>query len=108
MKYLPIPSKLYEQNRQRFIKQMKPNSVAIFAGNPILSTNGDAIYTYRPNSDVLWLSGIVQEKSMVILYPDNLDESAREVLVLLRPNEQLEKWEGHKLRKEEATAISGI
>ncbi len=108
MKYLPIPSKLYEQNRQRFIKQMKPNSVAIFAGNPILSTNGDAIYTYRPNSDVLWLSGIVQEKSMVILYPDNLDENAREVLVLLRPNEQLEKWEGHKLRKDEATAISGI
>ncbi|RYD54624.1 MAG: M24 family metallopeptidase [Sphingobacteriales bacterium] len=108
MKYLPIPSKLYTQNRQRFIKKMKPNSIAIFPGNPILSTNGDAIYTYRPNSDVIWLSGVVQEKSMVILYPDNPDQNAREVLVLLRPNEHLEKWEGHKLRKDEATAISGI
>lgn len=108
MKYLPIPSKLYTQNRQRFIKVMKPNSVAIFAGNQIIPTNGDATYTYRPNSDILWLSGIVQEKSMVILYPDNPDKSAREVLVLLRPNEHLEKWEGHKLRKDEATAISGI
>lgn len=108
MKYLPIPSKLYEQNRKRFIKKMKPNSVAIFPGNPILTTNGDAVYTYQPNSDVLWLSGIVQEKTMVILYPDNPDKSAREVLVLLRPNEHLEKWEGHKLRKEEATSISGI
>lgn len=87
---------------------MKPNSVAIFAGNQIIPTNGDATYTYRPNSDILWLSGIVQEKSMVILYPDNPDKSAREVLVLLRPNEHLEKWEGHKLRKDEATAISGI
>jgi Xaa-Pro aminopeptidase len=57
---------------------------------------------------VLWLSGVEQEKSMVILYPDNPDKSAREVLVLLRPNEHLEKWEGHKLRKDEATAISGI
>lgn len=87
---------------------MKPNSVAIFPGNPILPTNGDAIYTYRPNADVVWLSGVVQEKSLVILYPDNPDKNAREVLVLIRPNEHLEKWEGHKLRKDEATAISGI
>ena len=108
MKYLPIPSKLYTQNRQRFIKKMKPNSIAIFPGNPILPTNGDQNYVYWRNSDVVWLSGVVQEKSMVILYPDNPDQSAREVLVLLRPNPDLEKWEGHKLRKEEATAISGI
>lgn len=108
MKYLPIPSKLYEQNRKRFIKKMKPNSIAIFPGNPVFSTNGDAVYTNQPNSDVVWLSGIVQEKSMVILFPDNPDKTAKEVLVLLRPNEHLEKWEGHKLRKDEATAISGI
>lgn len=87
---------------------MKPNSIAIFPGNQVLTTNGDAIYTYRPNADVVWLSGVVQEKSMVILYPDNPDKNAREVLVLIRPNEHLEKWEGHKLRKDEATAISGI
>ena len=108
MKYEAIDPKLYNQNRERFIKAMKPNSVAIFPGNPVLLANGDAQYVYIPNSDVLWLSGIVQEKSMVILYPDNPDQTAREVLVLLRPNEMLEKWEGHKLRKEEATAISGI
>lgn len=108
MKYAPLPSKLFTQNRQRFIKKMKPNSVAIFPGNPVLPTNGDAIYTYRPNADVLWHSGIVQEKSMVILYPDNPDQNAREVLVLVRPNEMLEKWNGHLLRKDEATAISGI
>jgi Xaa-Pro aminopeptidase len=108
VKYQPLPSGLYTQNRQRFIKAMKPNSVAIFPGNPVLPTNGDGVYTYRPNADVLWLSGVVQEKSMVILYPDNPDPNGKEVLVLLRPNEHLEKWEGHKLRKEEATTISGI
>lgn len=108
MKYLKIPSVLYTKNRERFIKKMKPNSIAIFPGNPVLPTNGDAIYTNRPNSDVLWLSGIVQEKSMVILYPDNPDKNGRELLVLTRPNELLEKWNGHLLRKDEATAISGI
>jgi Xaa-Pro aminopeptidase len=108
MKYLKIPSVLYAKNRERFIKKMKPNSIAIFPGNPVIPTNGDAIYTNRPNSDVLWFSGIVQEKSMVILYPDNPDKNGRELLVLTRPNELLEKWNGHLLRKDEATAISGI
>jgi len=108
MKYEAINPKLYSNNRQRFIKKMKPNSIAIFPGNPVLPANGDSVYTYRPNSDVIWLSGVIQEKSMVILYPDNPDQKAREVLVLLRPNEHLEKWEGHKLRQDEATAISGI
>lgn len=108
MKYLALPQQLYNQNRARFIKKMKPNSIAIFPSNLNLPENGDAQYAFRPNSDILWLSGIRQEKTMVVLYPDNPDVNAREILVLLRPNEHLEKWEGHKLRKEEATAISGI
>ena len=108
MKYLPIPSKLYEQNRQRFIKKMKPNSVAIFPCSPVFPKGGDGTYGYKPDADVLWLSGITQEKTIVVLYPDNPDKNAREILVLLRPNELLEKWVGHKLRKDEATALSGI
>ena len=108
MKYLALPQQLYNQNRARFIKKMKPNSIAIFPSNLNLPENGDAQYAFRPNSDILWLSGIRQEKTMVVLYPDNPDVNAREILVLLRPNEHLEKCEGHKLRKEEATAISGI
>ena len=108
MKYLPITPKLYTQNRQRFMKKMKPNSIAIFPANPVLPENGDAVYSYKANSDVVWLSGITQEKTMVILYPDNADSTAREVLVVQRPNEHLEKWNGHLLRKDEAAAVSGI
>lgn len=108
MKYLPISPRLFTRNRERFISKMTPNSMAIIVGNPQLTTNGDAIYTYKPNSDLVWLSGVIQEKSMLILYPDNPDETAREVLVLLKPNPDLEKWEGHKLRKDEAREISGV
>jgi Xaa-Pro aminopeptidase len=90
------------------MKKMKPNSIAIFHYNPVLPENGDAAYSYKANSDVVWLSGIVQEKTMVILYPDNADKNAREILVIQRPNELLEKWNGHLLRKDEATDISGI
>lgn len=108
MKYEAIDSALYTQNRQRFMQAMKPASIAIFPENPTLPANGDATYAYIPNSDVLWLSGIRQEKTMVILFPDNPDQTAREVLVILRPNEHLEKWEGHKFTKAEARALSGI
>lgn len=108
MKYHAIKSGLFTENRKRFIKKMKPNSIAVFHAHPGLPENSDAQYGYKPNSDVVWLSGIVQEKTMVILYPDNLDKAYREVLVILRPNELLEKWEGHKLTKDEAATISGM
>ena len=108
MKYNTIPASLYTHNRERFVEKMAPNSLAIFPASPELPKSGDGTFAYSPDADVLWLSGIVQEKTMVILYPDNPDKNGQEILVLLRPNELLEKWMGHKLRKEEATALSGI
>lgn len=108
MKYHAIDPKLYALNRERFIKKMKPNSIAIFHAHPTLPENGDAIYHEKPNSDVVWLSGIIQEKTMVVLYPGNPDKKYREVLVILRPNETLEIWYGHKHTREEASKISGI
>lgn len=108
MKYLPIDSRLYTQNRQRFVAEMQAGAMAVFHANPVFAENGDAVYAYKPNSNIIWLSGIVQEKTMVILFPDNPDPKGREVLVIQRPNELLEKWNGHLFRKEEARAISGI
>lgn len=108
MKYHVLPSSLFAKNRERFSKKMSANSIAIIHAHPSLPENGDAQYAYKPNTDVIWLSGVVQEKTMVILYPNHPDKQYREVLVILRPNELLEKWEGHKLTREEATAISGI
>jgi Xaa-Pro aminopeptidase len=108
MKHLPINPELFKTNRQRFVERMKPNSIAIFVSNDEVPRNGDAIYTFHQNSDLYWLSGIMQEDSMVILFPDNPDPKYREVLVLVRPNEMKEKWDGKRLRREEATTISGI
>jgi len=108
MKYLPLNPQIFITNRARFIKEMAPNSIAIFNSNDELPINADAIHKFKQNSDLLWLTGIDQEDSMLILFPDNPEKKFREVLVLVRPNEQKEKWNGKRLRKEEATAISGI
>src|ERR1700754_912995 len=108
MKYFPVQPELFTANRSRFMAAMEPASIAIFVSNDEMPSNGDAHYTFRQNSDLFWLSGIYQEDSMVILFPDNPDPKYREVLVLVRPNELKEKWDGRRLRAEEAKKMSGI
>jgi len=108
MKYLPLDPELFIKNRERFIKHLLPNSIAVIVSNDEMPSNGDALYPFKQNSDLFWLSGIVQEDSMLILFPDNPDPKYREVLVLVRPNELKEKWDGRRLRADEAKDISGI
>lgn len=108
MKYLPLKPALFKQNRKRFIARMEKNAIAIFNSNDELPSNGDAFFPFKQNSDLYWLTGIEQEDSMLILFPGNPDKKYQEVLVLVRPNELKEKWDGRRLRAKEAEAISGI
>jgi Xaa-Pro aminopeptidase len=108
MKFQPVNPSLYSQNRARFVKEMLPNSVAVFVSNDEWPSNGDALHPFKQNSDLYWLCGIQQEDTVLILFPDNPDPRYREVLVLTRPNELKEKWDGRRLRAGEAKAISGI
>ena len=108
MKYLPLNKQIFIDNRKRFMKEMKPNSIAIFVSNDEWPSNGDALHAFKQNTDLFWLSGIEQEDSMVILFPNCPDPKYREVLVLVRPNELKEKWDGKRLRTADGTAISGI
>ena len=108
MKNLPLNPELFVQNRERFVSRMKKNSIAIIVSNDESPSNGDAIYRFKQNSDLYWLSGITQEDSLVIFFPDNPDPKYTEVLVLVRPNELKEKWDGKRVRANEAKEISGI
>ena len=107
-KYLPLDNNIFIQNRKRFMAKMQPNSIAIFVSNDEFPLNGDALHHFQQNSDLFWLSGIEQEGSMVILFPNYPDPKYREVLVLTRPQELKEIWDGKRLRANEATAISGM
>ena len=108
MRYLPLNPDIFVQNRKRFVARMEKNAIAIFNSNDELPSNGDALFPFKHNSDLFWLTGIEQEDSMLILFPDNPDKKYREVLVLVRPAELKEKWDGRRLRAGEAEAISGI
>lgn len=108
MRQVSVNPQIFTDNRQRFVKKMKAGSIAIFNSNDELPTNGDALHPFRQNSDLYWLTGIFQEDTMLVLFPDNPDKKFREVLVLVRPNEVKEKWDGRRHRKAEATELSGI
>ena len=103
-----INPQIFIDNRKRFISKMEKNSVAIFNSNDEIPSNGDALYPFKQNTDLYWLTGIRQEDTMLILFPDNPDKKYREVLILVRPNELKEKWDGKRHRASEATALNGI
>ena len=108
MRYEPIPSSLFIANRERLAKVLPPNSLAVLNANDISPANGDGSLGMMPNSDLFYLSGVEQEQTMLLFYPDADEEEHREILFIRQPTAELELWEGHKLTKDEARAISGI
>lgn len=108
MKTVNIPFTLFSKNRDRLFHALKPNSLAVLHANDELIRSGDQYFTYRQDSDLFFLSGINQEKTILLISPDNPDISMREVLFIRRADQKLETWEGHKLTVQEAQAISGI
>ncbi|HWX19067.1 MAG TPA: Xaa-Pro aminopeptidase [Candidatus Binatia bacterium] len=108
MRYHPINPQLFINNRANLAKLMLPNSLAALNANDVLPTNADGTLALRPNSDLFYLSGIDQEETILLFYPQAHEEKMREVLFVRETNERLATWEGHKLTKEEASKISGI
>lgn len=109
MKYtLPGPE-LFIENRRRLAARLAPNSLAILVANDILPTNADGTLPFKQNSDLFYLTGIDQEDTFLILYPDAFDqEKHREVLFIKETNEHIATWEGEKLTKEQAARLTGI
>ncbi|HXA02586.1 MAG TPA: aminopeptidase P N-terminal domain-containing protein [Cytophagaceae bacterium] len=108
MKYLPIGKELFIENRRKFVKELKPGSIAIFNSNDIMPTNADGTMPFRQNNDLFYLSGIDQEETILILFPDSKNSNQREMLFVKETNEHIAIWEGQKLTKKQAMEASGI
>lgn len=108
MRYEHIGKELFIKNREKLKAKLKPNSVVIVCSNDIMPTNADGTMPLRQNSNLLYLSGIDQEESTLIIAPDFPDPKFREVLFLRETNAHIAVWEGHKYTEEEATETSGV
>jgi Xaa-Pro aminopeptidase len=108
MRYKQINSRLFIENRQRFTAKMHQNTIAILTSNDVKHTNTDDVMGFAQNSDLFYLSGIDQEETILVLYPDAYSNVYRELLFVKETNEHIKIWDGEKLTKEKASEISGI
>ena len=108
MKYHQIDRDLFVKNRAKFMAQMKPKSVAVFNSNDIYPISADSTMPFAQHRDIFYLSGVDQEESILLLFPDAPYESQREILFLKETNDHIAVWEGEKLTKERALSVSGI
>jgi Xaa-Pro aminopeptidase len=108
MKYQPIDSSLFVKNRKNFAAQMKPNSLAVFNSNDIYPISADSTLPFQQHRDIFYLSGVDQEESILVIFPDCPKEKHKEILFLKETNEHIAIWEGEKLTKEAALKTSGI
>ncbi|WP_422089362.1 aminopeptidase P N-terminal domain-containing protein [Tenacibaculum ovolyticum] len=108
MRYDQINNSLFIENRKRFISQMKPNTIAILVSNDVKHNNADDVMGFAQNNDLFYLSGIDQEETILVLYPDAYKEENRAILFVKETNEQIKIWDGEKLTKEQAIEVSGI
>jgi len=108
MRYDPLPASFYQNNRKAFAKAMQPNSLAVFNSNDIYPVSADSTLPFAQHRDLFYLSGIDQEETILLLFPDAVDEQQREILFVKETNAHIAVWEGAKLTKQEATERSGI
>ena len=108
MRYEAIDPEFFVRNRANLAAKMKPNSVMIIHANDIMPTNADGTLPWRQNNDLFYLSGVDQEETVVVIYPDAHVEADREILFVRETSELIAVWEGEKLTKERATEVSGI
>ena len=108
MKYRPISATLFIKNRQKFMAQMKPKTIAVFNSNDIFSTGADSTMPFHQHRNIFYLSGVDQEESILILCPDAQNPAHKEILFVKETNERIAIWEGAKLTKTQATETSGV
>jgi Xaa-Pro aminopeptidase len=108
MKYAQINSELFTKNRESFSAQMKPSSLAVFNSNDIYPVSADSTLPFAQHRDIFYLSGVDQEESVLVLFPECPNSAHREILFLKETNEHIAVWEGAKLTKEAAFLTSGV
>jgi Xaa-Pro aminopeptidase len=108
MRYEAISSSLFEKNRDNFCGEMSSNAIAILSSNDVMPTNSDDVMGFAQNNDLFYLSGIDQDETILLLYPEAFKEENRAILFVKEVSEHTKLWEGDFLTKEEVSKISGI
>ncbi|MCX6231609.1 MAG: aminopeptidase P N-terminal domain-containing protein [Bacteroidetes bacterium] len=106
MHKININNSLFIKNRENLVKYISPDSIVIIHANDEMPRNGDQYFSYRQNSDMFYLTGINEPKTILVLCPQH--PNFKEIVFVSKPNEDHAIWYGYQPSKEDITAISGI
>ncbi len=107
LRYTPIPASFYVETRDKLAAQLPEGALVIVHANDIYPTNADGTLAHHQNANLFYLTGIDQEET-VLLMRIGAQGAHEDTLLLRETNEKIIIWEGARLTKEAATAISGI
>jgi Xaa-Pro aminopeptidase len=107
-KYINPPAALFVQNRKKLSNSLLPGSIAIFHSNDEMPRNGDAYFTFKQQSDIYYLTGIDQEDTILVLFPDCPNPLYREMIFVKETSEQIAIWDGARLNPNQVFEVSGI
>ena len=92
--------------RTRLMERLGPDAMVVLFSAPERNYSLDVDYEYRQDSNFYYLTGLVQQNSVLVLMPGNT--SRREILFVSERNAEREHWNGRLLSRTEAAELTGI
>lgn len=108
MKYTPLTPAFYTKNRENLIHEIEENSVVVVMSHDEYPRSGDTTFPFRQNAELLYLTGIDQEETVLAMAPWHPNPDYREILFIKNPSPEMIVWYGHRLSKEQASELSGV
>ncbi|HVE72135.1 MAG TPA: aminopeptidase P family protein [Thermoanaerobaculia bacterium] len=101
-----IPASEYKARRERVARAIGPNAMLILTSPPPAERNGDVTYPFRQDDNLLYLTGITQSNTSLVIIPS--EDKYREVLFVDEANPSREVWTGRLMKPDEVKARSGV
>lgn len=109
LRYTPLPASFHTDNRRKVERNLVPGSIALVYSSASMPRSADSDYwIFKQNPDLVYLTGIEQAETTLMLFPDAPSSKWKEVLFIKDADEHTALWEGEQLTKEKARTISGI
>ena len=93
-------------NRQKLGEVISSNSMAIFFAGQAPYKSADETYPFTPNRNFYYLTGIDEEK--IIMMMVNINGKISEILFIQESDPVMAKWVGETISEDEAKEVSGI
>ncbi|MTI70515.1 MAG: aminopeptidase P family protein [Firmicutes bacterium] len=96
----------YINKRKKILDSVDDNSIVVLFSGKAPLRSADQNYRFTPNRNFYYLTGLERENFILLI--SKRKNKIKETLFIEKPNKELEKWLGFKMRKDEANEISGI